>query len=192
MPFSEKLLTKLNIQPSELEGLSDKEARQLIKLKYYRLSREFHPDRNPDSSATKRFQSIANAYQTLITTNAQSTDATDDSTPGGFVSEIEQYHTPTPVEIPRTAFDNHIRDGIQDGYVRLMTEFLALQTPEEKVQFVNQYRAFLDLKVALDGAMNEILYRHPKYCEQRENEPLLNQITRTIRELTLKLYGEEF
>lgn len=192
MPFSKELLSVLNIQPSELEGLSDKDAHQLIKTKYYRLSREFHPDRNPDSSALERFKIIANAYQKLITTNAQSTDATDDSTPVGFVSEIEQYHKPTPVEIPETAFDNHLRDGIQDAYVRLMTEFLALQTPEEKIQFVNHYRAFLDLKVALDGAMDEILYRHPQYCEQRENETLLNQITRTIRELTLKLYGEEF
>jgi len=65
-------------------GVSTNATSGEIKKAYYKLAKQHHPDKNPDASAKKRFQELAEAYQVL------SDDGTRAKYDAGGASELQE------------------------------------------------------------------------------------------------------
>ncbi len=174
-------LNTLELKPDDLASLTEEEQNEKIRRKWIALCLKHHPDKNRDNQeAVDRFHSITDAYNALVIQKQN------------YRPEINDYFAKAPVTIPDTAFDFLIQEGIETTCADLLRQFSSLETVEEKQAFGQHYASFLNLAQSLEAVQERLNKERVEYLFARQNEMLVDRLTREWRTLIIRLFAEEY
>lgn len=181
MPFDPSLLKTLELEPEQVNALSEDKQHKLFKKQRNKLALQYHPDKNHDNEAVQRFHAINNAYEQLIGRDLDATTRND----------IDDYYEQSDIMVPPTSLDLNLREGIIRAHEELLARFRQLETENQKTRFAEHYAPFLNMKLSIDTVTERMNEELTESLYQRLNETFRQSIKREYRELVLRTYSHE-
>lgn len=179
MPYSVSDLEILGLTPPDLDNLSAEEQSKKLRKQWYKLSLQYHPDRQPGYES--QFQEITSAYNRLTA-----------SDPNHYQHDITHYFTAQDVDIPDTAFDLTQQEGIHLSYEDLLHQFSNLPSEHVKQKFAQYYAPFLNLAISLEKQQEELNHKRAENFYAQTQEQFSQRLTREWRLLVLRIFAEEY
>lgn len=176
----------LGIDPSELRAKDREERVKLIKRKHRRLALQYHPDRNPAKDTEVDFIAVQDAYEYLISDEADH-DEYRTAFDGYFPQAQPEF------DLNNKSFDLRLEVLIREEYEDLMGRFNTLETEDERQAFVRDYREFVAIARQLD--QDSFFRADMSYARLGEFQDLYQHFLPKLkyfwRNNMLTLFGEE-
>lgn len=183
MTYDNVLLETLGIQGDLLNTfncLSEDEKKKCLRTQYYKLSQQYHPDKNKNPDDTEVFLKIKDAYTRLC-------DGTATPKIG-----IEEYFVSKPLDFSNTDFDLLLTEEIHLTFEALKRQFNQLETEEDKRQFAGYYADFFNLAQAIDNNRERLSQVRDSYFLKLQDKTLKDNLRENYLELVICLFGEEY
>ncbi len=180
MPYNMDDLAILEIVDRDaFENLTAEQQKQAIRNQYIKLIYKYHPDKNSNTD-NENIRKIIEAYKAL-NRGVALTPQPDNS----------ESHVP-PVDIPKTAFDLLLQEGIYEAYQALLRERNQIDNQDEKIAFDAYYETFFNLAKSLELVEPSLVQERAKSLEEKENASLKTILIQGLRELIVRLFAEEY
>lgn len=179
MPYSINDLRTLELQPQDLDNLTEEEQKKILRDKWRVLCLRYHPDKS--IGFRDQYEAVIEAYNRLTS-----------SEQNHYQHDIMCYFTPTDVPIPIEGFDLTQQEGINMAYDALLTQFSNLRSESVKKKFVQYYEPFLNLAISLEKQHDALNHKRSDHFYEQSQESYKQKYTREWRLLVLRIFAEEY
>ncbi|KTC66304.1 Uncharacterised protein (plasmid) [Legionella adelaidensis] len=177
--FNPTSLVKLEIDTEALANIPEEEQIPFIRKQWRAMCLKAHPDRGGNDNW---FNEVNDAYQELINPSSAQT----------FSQEIFTHVPAQPFQIPDTAFDLLMEEGISKTFEEMCRMYNGLSTEAGRVAFAKNHAIFLNFYREFEKNKENFTTARANYFYEQSNERFSQHFIRNWRHYVIELFGEEY